>query len=104
MTSKALILALTLGTTALTMQAANAQVYGNVGVHIGPPPPPIVERRPPPPGYEYGWHGGHWYWNGYRYVWHGGYWARRPYARAEWIPGHWTQGPHGWYFHEGHWS
>jgi hypothetical protein len=102
---KQLILAAALG-TAITAPAAPAaaQVYGHVGINIGPPPAPVVERVPVAPGPGYVWRGGHWRWNGRRYVWAPGFYARRPYARAAWIRGHWVQTGHGWVYREGHWS
>jgi hypothetical protein len=83
---------------------ADAQVYGHVGINIGPPPAPLVERVPPAPGPSYAWRAGHWRWNGARYVWVRGFYARHPRGYSAWVPGHWVRGPRGWLYREGHWS
>jgi hypothetical protein len=88
----------------MATQPASAQVYGHIGINIGPPAP-RVERIPVAPGPGYVWRRGYWSWSGSRYVWLGGSYIRRPYSGAAWIPGHWVHGPNrGWFYRPGHWS
>ena len=103
MLKKTLALLIALGAASVVAQPADAQVYGHIGINIGPPAP-IVERVPPAPGPGWAWRSGYWRWSGARYVWVHGHYARPPYARAAWIPGHWVHTPNGWVFRGGHWS
>ena len=104
MIAKTLALVTLLGSSAIAALPADAQVYGHVGINVGPPPAPYVERVPPAPGPGYAWRGGRWRWDGRRYVWVRGFYARPPYGHAAWVPGHWVHRPGGWFFREGHWS
>jgi hypothetical protein len=82
----------------LTIWAANAQVYVQIG-----PPRPQVERRTPPPGSGYVWTPGYQRWDGHRHEWVQGAWVRPPHRRAHWVPARWEHRRGGWVFIEGHW-
>ncbi len=84
---------------ALSLGAANAQVYVRIG-----PPAPVREYAPPRPGPRYIWVAGYQRWDGRRYAWVPGYWAMPPRPNYHaWVPGHWRQTRRGWFWVEGHW-
>ena len=84
---------------ALSVGAANAQVYVRIG-----PPAPVREVVPVRPSPRHVWVAGYHRWDGGRYVWVPGYYAvpPRPYY-SRWVPGHWRETRHGWVWIEGRW-
>jgi hypothetical protein len=99
--SRAMLVALVLGTGAAWPLAAQAQV--SLDVTIGTPPPAARVEVVPAPRHGYVWAPGFWSWDGHHHVWHEGYWERE-HPGERFVPAAWVNGPHGWHFAPAHWE
>ena len=101
MQKTALLVALALGASLISLQPSTAQISAEIV--IGTPPPPVRIESVPVPRPGYLWAPGYWAWDGRQHVWSPGHWEL---ARPEetFVVGGWVRAPGGWRFVPGHWE